>query len=491
MGEPLRLLIVEDSEDDAALLVRTLRQDGYIPDYLCVDTPQAVDAALEETWDIVIADYSIPGFCGLAVLNQLQKRRLDVPFILVSGTIGETVAVEAMRAGAHDYIMKEHLTLVPPAVRRELQEAENRRQHRRAEERFKIVSEVTTDIIYEWDLATDRVEWYGGVEEALGYRSGDIGHTIADWLKCVHPDDRARCREMVERRRKATFSVYEHYRICSRNGTTLYWLDRGAPILDRAGDPVRWVGGCSDVTESKYAEKRLSEYQNRLKSLATELSLAEERERRRVAEGVHDNICQRLALAKLDIQSLQQTFSDVNAIRQLERLCQSVDTIIEQSHTLTFELSNPVLYQVGLEAAVESWLGRNIQGKYGIDYEFNANLKGLRPEEDMSVFLFQSIRELVTNVVKHAESKTLKVRLEAVGDAIEIQVEDDGIGFDVKSKEVSETGGFGLFSVRERLEYLGGRLEVISSSGQGTKVTLVSPGTCQHTPPTSRLDQKE
>lgn len=475
MGEPLRVLIVEDNEDDVLLLLRTLKQGGFEPAYVHVDTAQGVEDALREHWDIVIADYSMPQFCGLDALALLQTRRLDIPFILVSGTIGEEVAVEAMRAGAHDYIMKSHLALVPPAVKREIREAKMRREHRRAEERFRVISEVTTDIIYEWDLATDRLDWFGGFDEALGYPPGAIDRTVEAWLEHVHPEDRSLCEDLIKRRRNSSHSVYEHYRMCCKNGAVLHWLDRGAPIIDRKGEPVRWVGGCSDVTESKDAESRLREYQHRLKLLATELSLAEQRERRRVAEGVHDNICQHLALAKLDVQSLQQSLSDVGVIRQLEHVCQALDRIIDEAHTLTFELSDPVLYQIGLDAAVEAWLSRNIQGKSGLTVKFEGHSAGIQLGDDVLVFLFQSIRELVTNVVKHAQAQHVTVALSLVEQGIEVRVEDDGIGFDVDSGTTSGTGGFGLFSVRERLEYLGGQLIVSSVQGQGTCVKLLAP----------------
>ncbi len=134
MGQPLRLLMVEDSEDDALLIVRTLRRGGYDVDYTRVDTAEAMRAALREReWDLVIADYALPGFDGLEALRLVHEHHLDLPFIIVSGAIGEETAVEAMRAGAHDYLMKGNLARLLPAVRRELEEAKVRRERRRAE----------------------------------------------------------------------------------------------------------------------------------------------------------------------------------------------------------------------------------------------------------------------------------------------------------------------------------------------------------------------
>lgn len=137
-GESLRLLLVEDSEDDALHLLRALRKGGYAPLTERVETPEDMTAALQRgQWDIIISDYVLPRFSGLAALDILRQSGLDLPFIVVSGKIGEEVAVGAMKAGAHDYILKNSLARLAPAVERELREAEVRRERRRAEEALK------------------------------------------------------------------------------------------------------------------------------------------------------------------------------------------------------------------------------------------------------------------------------------------------------------------------------------------------------------------
>lgn len=135
---PLRLLLIEDSEPDAELLVEHLRQGGYDPDYERVESADALNAALDrKTWDLVIADYTMPGFSGTAALSILRSRGFDMPFIFVSGTIGEDVAVNAMKVGAHDYIIKGHLKRLVPAIERELRDADVRRERAKAEERVR------------------------------------------------------------------------------------------------------------------------------------------------------------------------------------------------------------------------------------------------------------------------------------------------------------------------------------------------------------------
>ena len=150
MSKPLRLLIVEDSEADTLLLLHELRRGDYDPTFERVDTPAAMSAALDrQSWDVVVADFSMPQFNALAALDLVKQKELDLPFIIVSGTIGEELAVTAMKNGAKDYIMKGNLKRLVPAVDRELRETVGRRERKRAEdelrenqEQFRVAREI-------------------------------------------------------------------------------------------------------------------------------------------------------------------------------------------------------------------------------------------------------------------------------------------------------------------------------------------------------------
>lgn len=157
MAEPLNVLIVEDSEDDALLLVHELRREGYDVSYQRVETSDAMSAALSEgIWDIVFADYTMPRFSGTDALELLRTRDLDIPFIFVSGTMGEDTAVEAIRKGANDYLIKGNLKRLVPAIKRELREVEVRRQRKLAEEELK-KKEKHIWVFYEINLAITSV----------------------------------------------------------------------------------------------------------------------------------------------------------------------------------------------------------------------------------------------------------------------------------------------------------------------------------------------
>ena len=236
--------------------------------------------------------------------------------------------------------------------------------------------------------------------------------------------------------------------------------------------------------ERKRAEKKLLDYQAQLKSLAWELLQTEEREKRRLAGVVHDRISQNLAMAELTLQSLRESVRRTGALgpaelESLDKAYAVIEQIIEDTHSLTFELSNPVLYELGLEAAVKQYLTKQIREKYGIKCKFTAEAQSIELDKEVSIVLFQAVRELLVNVIKHAKADTVGVHIQKAADRMRIAVEDDGVGFlpsELDSSLLqSKTGGFGLFSVRERLEYLGGEVDIKSTPGQGTCITLTAP----------------
>jgi PAS domain S-box-containing protein len=148
MGIPLRVLILEDNDDDKELVLRQLRNGGYKPEYICVETKEGLINALnKKSWDIILCDYSMPNFDGLTALRLIHGKKIDIPFILISGTVGEEVAVEAMKAGAQDYLMKDSLIRLIPVVQRELKEAEIRKEKRLADEKIRNQNAVLDAII--------------------------------------------------------------------------------------------------------------------------------------------------------------------------------------------------------------------------------------------------------------------------------------------------------------------------------------------------------
>ena len=228
----------------------------------------------------------------------------------------------------------------------------------------------------------------------------------------------------------------------------------------------------------KRAAQEILDYQGRLKMLTAKLALAEERERQRIAVGIHDDIGQKLALAKLELQSFMNSPADPKMTASLDSVCSRIDKTIKDAHSLTFELSNPALYELSFDAAIEQWLFEQIQKKQGIKCEVTAHKEPIELGVNLKIVLFRAIRELAVNVVKYAKASTLRVNIKKGKKLIMISVRDDGTGFVPSEADAfvsSDKGGFGLFNIREQLEHLAGEMKIQSTPGKGTRITLTVP----------------
>jgi PAS domain S-box-containing protein len=227
-----------------------------------------------------------------------------------------------------------------------------------------------------------------------------------------------------------------------------------------------------NIEDRKTTEAQVLAYQAQLQSMASEVSFSEERERRRIATNLHDCVSQSLAFARLKLASLGGENGDV-VIKEVREL---IEQAIVDTRSLTFELSPPVLYELGLVAGLE-WLTRKIEEEHGIQTRFHDDGQPKSLDENFRVALFQAVRELLVNVVKHARASHAQVTVRRDADALRIIVEDDGIGFELSqiSARHEAPRTFGLFNIRERLEYLGGHVKIRSEPARGTRVTLIAP----------------
>jgi PAS domain S-box-containing protein len=237
------------------------------------------------------------------------------------------------------------------------------------------------------------------------------------------------------------------------------------------------LGLAQDVTDRKRDEEKMRIYREQLKSLSAELSYAEERERRRIATGIHDNIGQKLAIAKLDLQVLKGSLSEQSGLSVINDTCKTIEEIIDDTRSLIFDLSNPILYEIGLEEAVSNFIKDNFQNKSNLKCKLITGNGKISLDDDTNVVLFKAVRELLVNILKHAGAKNVKVVILKQDNEVEITVEDDGTGFQAEGLSLpsEKGGGFGLFNIRERLEYIGGHLMIKSSPGKGTCVTITAP----------------
>ncbi len=262
-----------------------------------------------------------------------------------------------------------------------------------------------------------------------------------------------------------------------KSDTANFLLVTKVPLRDSSGNITGLVGIHRDISERKQVEQKILEYQKHLKRLAARLTLAEEGERRRIAGAIHDDISQTLAMAKIKLDALRSSPPSKKSPAEIKQISSCIEKVIQETRTLTFELSNPILYELGFEAAASEWLNEQVQIKHGIATEFLDDGKAKPLDDNVKVVLFRNVRELLTNCIKHAKAETIRVSIRGIDDSIEVIVEDNGAGFD--SVQVRATAfkkaKFGLFSVRESLENIGGSFEIESKPGAGCKATMVAP----------------
>lgn len=394
--DAIKVLLVEDDRAFARLVERILISSeqkfevsvaGFLRD--------AKDCVLKVTPDIVLADMYLPDGKGIELLS--VQSECAFPLVILTGQGSEETAVEVIKAGALDYVVKSSETVydMPHVVKRALGQWHNILERKRAEHSLR--------------------EAHDELEKRVEDRMIDL--QLAN--------------EMLRRQ----------------------------------------------LTKRINAEKELVAYQQKLRSLTSKLTLTEDHERRRIASGLHDNIIQPLIFLKIKLDSLMGSGESCEIDDQYVEMKGIIDDLVKMTRSFTFDLSYPILHELGLEPAIDEWLKQEIQEKHGLTAVFATDDADKPLDDDMRSLLFEAVKELLINMVKHAGAQQAKVTVSRKNDLISICVEDDGVGFGSSelTTNFSDGSGFGLFSIRERLSYLGGNLAIESQPGRGSRIILEAP----------------
>jgi signal transduction histidine kinase len=267
------------------------------------------------------------------------------------------------------------------------------------------------------------------------------------------------------------------YRIIRPDGATRHVYATGELECDGAGEPLRFTGIVQDVTEQKLSEHKIQEYQRRLKSLAGELTLAEEKERHNIATELHDHVGQTLAVMRMQLAMARKEGRGRKVEAMLDEVSGLLLEVIQETRNIMSDLSSPAMNELGLAAAIAEWLSVQIGDRFSLVTRFHDDGESRSLSHDTRIILFRSVRELLMNVVKHAHATQVNISIQREHDTVKIIVEDDGTGLDAGSRgaHAAGTGGFGLFSIEERMADLGGSLVIESPPGHGVKAILTAP----------------
>jgi len=349
-------------------------------------------------------------------------------------------------------------------------------QVQRIADGFRQLAESLGDVFWLADAKTARLLYISpGCEEIWGYTASEM-RARPDLFEAALQEEDGRCVSLLFAPSSRPARPHsDEIRIRHRDGEERWVRVRKALLKGRGALGDRIAGIAEETTAERQARDQLREGRGALCDLATELVLAEEHERRNLANDLHDGLTQTLCMAKLELSHLVHQERDAEGCAHLTAIARGLDQSIDAARSITFQLSPPVLHDFGLISALE-WLAEDLDKRFGLDVTINGSHSARHLEERLSAMLFRSVRELLINVAKHARTDRAQVHLEWLGPQLRIEVTDKGRGFLQDSAREHGVGeGFGLASIRRRLEHLGGHFEILSSAGRGTKVIILAP----------------
>ncbi len=409
----LRVLIVEDDPLDAELTVRELQKSGYDPEWQRVDTQaEFMNRLTQDPPDVIISDHVMPQFSSAEALRCLHNCRLAIPFIVVSHAIGDEEAVGLMRNGASDYILKDRMARLGEAVRHVLEKRQLRSQYAEAQEDLRLLNQ---------ELERRIVERTAELEVANSALARELSER----------------RQIEEQLRQLTGTLEERVKERTRQLSTSY---------------------------------------TRLRALATDLTVAEQTERRRLAIELHDYLAQILVVSRMKVAQLLTQDHDPEVRKTLQGVDQLLHQSLDYTRSLVSELTPQALYESGLGAAIR-WLGDQMRRQAVLNVEIDIDTPELPLPEADAVLLFHSIRELLFNVLKHGKINRASVSMQYAQNVLSVIVSDRGCGFDVSRLSEDHSDRFGLLSIRERMTALGGSFDLQSVPGKGTVASLHLPVT--------------
>lgn len=517
MKDPVNILIVDDRPENLLALESVLEplEERVVR---ARSGEEALRLVLREDFAVILLDVRMPGMDGLEVAQLVRQRprNSDTPIIFITGDDRAGLDMDrGYEAGAVDYIVKPFVPAILRSkvsvftqlrrksmeIERQAREIHEMRETQRYEEarreserRFRLMADAAPVLM--WVAGPDGRFLYVNAGWTTFTGRSDADEIGEGWLSGVHPEDRGSVSAALEAALRGPGRVELEFRLRRHDGTWRWLLCHALPRFEPDGTPAGLVGSCVDFTERIRMEEQLAELNRTLEErvaqrtaeaerraellriLASELTHAEQRERRRVAHMLHDHLQQILVAALMRLDSLLPRLGEAPHLEtELTRLRGLLQQSVDTSRSLTVELSPPILYDGGLAPALR-WLGRSMGEKHGLAVECDFEFPVEPTAEHYGVLVFQAVRELLFNVIKHSGAQTARLVGRSGDGWLRLTVVDDGRGFEpdeVPRRPSAEETSFGLFSIRERLEVLNGALEIESQPGEGSRVTVVVP----------------
>ncbi len=493
-----KILAIDDNAVNLQLLKELIKRS--YPDFTMVTAENGrdgIELASREIPDLILLDVLMPGMDGVEVCEIIKANEAikHIPILMVSA-LGNDPSERArgLNAGANAFISKPvhraelqaqinvalRIKAIEDLLRKRNNSLETRikeqtNRYLLSEERFLQISERALE--FYWEINAEGIFSYISpvIERILNKSAEKITGQKKFYelfqLKQFDYDD------FVE---EEQHSDVEHD--IQVKGKTMWLSFTGFSTFDKAGNYTGKRGVCYVITKRKQAEialkenlKRIEDYQKRLKRLNAEITRVEERERRRIAESLHENLGQNLSLAYLKLSTIRESINSPEGKKVVDDIAELLNISIAETRSLTYDLSPPILYELGLIQALK-WKLEQITGKFDIETVLYGEQLQVQIPEEHKVFLYRTVCELLVNVIKHARAKLILVEIGLEKGNLTIAVRDNGVGlFNKQKKYLPTNGGFGLMNITEKLESMNGKLEIDSEPGVGTVAKIIIP----------------
>lgn len=461
LGDRFHVLLVEDNPDDLALVQRMLAEAAETHfDVECFQRLADVISHLQQTEkrpDAVLLDLTLPDSTGLDTLIALHETIGDVPIIVLSGLDDSKTAVEAIKAGAHDWITKNQTNgvLLERSLRYALERVQMQQQLRLSEERFRQLAENMNDVVWSLDIDAGELVYVSpAYEEIWGRPVAELYRNPDEWLSLIHVEEREAVRAaFYERASQGRFDV--EFRITRPDGSVRWIHDRGFPVHGPDGKVRRVVGIAADITPYKDLQREIAE------------STAQEQQR--IGQELHDNVGQQLTGIGLLARSLQRKLESAgsSAATSAAELVENIGIAQGQLRKLIRGVMPVEIDANGLMAALDD-LAKTTADVSDVACRFDCLAPVSIGGSMTTTHLYHIAREAVNNAVRHAGAEEIHIRLEEINGAVMVQVWDNGRGFE---EESTKADSMGLRIMRHRASVIGAFLDVRGGDEGGTVVT--------------------
>lgn len=476
MTQMLKILMLEDNAEDAAIIQRLLIKEKVNCEFrLVMDKDEYITALHEFSPDIVLSDNFLPRFNATEALKILRQQSQHLPFILITGTASEEFAAGIIKMGADDYILKDRLSRLPVAIdaalkqrKAEIEKEEVFQKMIQSEQNLKVIFENTSEGFILLDNNFILKAFNSNARKYIYFntdRELRVGDSLFDFL------DKTRADFVKSILSIALYGEVIRYDRYYEKEDGDIWLDFSVTPV-REGNQIKGV--CitgRDITEQKMAEKAIKQTSEKLRLLASHLEEVREEERTNISREIHDELGQQLTGLKMDIFWLNRRLESAGkeVKQKTEKILQSIDTITKTVRKIAISLRPSILDDLGLIAALE-WQSEEFERRSGIPVDFANNLNEIKVASKIATALFRIYQELLTNIARHANATNVTTVLNITNNQLQLTVADNGVGFDPEQAANKKT--LGLLGIKERTLLMNGRYEIKSKPGEGTIITI-------------------